>query len=184
MLLRDARARLAGAGASPIQALAQVDTYFTAARGRLKLRETTPTGGSPTAELIAYARPDDTGPRWSAYRRVPVTPGDAAALKAALAESVGVLAVVAKTRDIACWRATRVHLDRVDGLGAFIELETVMAGQTDAEAGAELAEAAALLGLGSGGDAPIGGSYADLVLAAREPGDRAMDTMEEAAHRS
>ncbi len=147
--------------------LGQVDTYFAASTGRLKLRETVPApdDGTRTAELVAYVRPDTSGPRWSSYHRVPVAGTDAAALKAALASTVGVLIEVAKTRTVGVRGRTRIHLDEVRGLGAFVELETVIAGDDEAGADEEMAETAALLGLDR--LLPIPGSYSDLLLATR-----------------
>jgi predicted adenylyl cyclase CyaB len=65
----------------------------------------------------------------------------------ALAYALGVTGVVTKTRHLFLHRATRIHLDDVEGLGAFVELETVMSGQSDRDGHAELEEIAAALGL-------------------------------------
>lgn len=158
------RERLTAIG-TPLATWRQVDTYFAVAHGRLKLREMASMAGEVAAELIAYARSDWAGPRWSAYRRVPVGVGEAAAIKAALAETVGVLGVVAKVRAVGRHRRTRVHLDVVDGLGSFVELETVVAGGSEAGAEVELAEMAEMLGLDGAGAEVIAGSYLDLLLA-------------------
>jgi predicted adenylyl cyclase CyaB len=98
----------------------QCDTYFHVAHGRLKLREIE---GQP-AVLIAYRRPDTTEARTSAYRLVPVP--DSASLKAALADTLGVRGTVRKRREIFLWKNVRIHLDRVEGLGDFIEFEAVL----------------------------------------------------------
>ena len=167
--LEAARARLTDAGIV-LRSLRQVDTYFCTGRGRLKLRETDSDDGPPTAELIAYARPNEAGPRWSDYRIVPIAIAQAPMLKAVLAEAVGLQVVVTKIRQVARHRRTRVHLDVVEDLGAFIELETVVGDGPDAAAEAELAEVAALIGLHRPGAADgadvVAGSYADLLLAA------------------
>jgi adenylate cyclase class IV len=99
----------------------QRDTYFHAVQGRLKLREAPP----QPAELIAYARAELTEPKISLYRVVPVT--DHLALIDALTDSLGVRVVVEKTRRLLRWRTVRIHLDRVDGLKDFVELEAVAA---------------------------------------------------------
>ncbi len=166
-LLVAARTHLLAAGV-PLARFAQVDTYFAVASGRLKLREIRPEDGDPTAELIAYARPDVTGPRWSVYRTVPVLLAEAAGLKVALAETVAVLTVVAKTREVGRRGRTRVHLDVVAGLGTFVELEMVVDMEEDGSAEAELAAMAALVGIDPHGADVVAGSYADLLLAARE----------------
>src|SRR5689334_1468557 len=72
----------------------QIDTYFHAPQGRLKLREIE---GS-TAQLVWYERPDQTGPKTSHYYLVPVA--DPVGLKQALTAAMGVRAVVDKNREI------------------------------------------------------------------------------------
>ena len=106
-------------GAEDEGVLRQRDTYFHAVTGRLKLREAPPR----PAELIAYARADLAGPKVSHYRVVPVA--DHLALIDALTDSLGVRCVVEKARRLLRWRNVRIHLDRVDGLDHFVELEAV-----------------------------------------------------------
>jgi adenylate cyclase class 2 len=108
-------------GAEDAGWLHQRDTYFHAVQGRLKLREAPP----EPAELIAYARAELAGPKVSLYRVVPVA--DHHALIEALSESLGVKVVVEKARRLLRWRNVRIHLDRVEGLGDFVELEAVAA---------------------------------------------------------
>jgi len=95
-------------------------------RGRLKLREHLD-GGS---ELIYYERPQSPAVRESRYHRVAVSPEAAGLLRATLRH----VAVVEKTRRLFVWRSVRIHLDSVDGLGSFLELEAV------ATPGSDLAE--------------------------------------------
>lgn len=97
----------------------QRDTYFHAVVGRLKLREAPP----QPAELIAYDRAALAGPKVSLYRIVPVA--DHLALIDVLTDSLGVRCVVEKARRLLLWRNVRIHLDRVSGLGHFVELEAV-----------------------------------------------------------
>jgi adenylate cyclase, class 2 len=108
-----------GFGAEDRGLLQQRDTYFHAVSGRLKLREAPPR----PAELIAYARADLAGPKVSHYRIVPVA--DHLALIDALSDSLGIRCVVEKARRLLLWRNVRIHLDRVAGLGHFVELEAV-----------------------------------------------------------
>jgi len=166
-------ARLARLGATVRERLAQVDTYFAVPTGRLKLRtiasvhedgEDGITGPVVRAELIAYARGDAEGSRWSTYHLVPVAPADADALRTALLATIGPLVTVAKRRDIAISGQTRIHLDRVEGLGAFVELETVVSTQGEADATAEHRAVIAALGLDRWRAIP--GSYSDLLRAA------------------
>jgi predicted adenylyl cyclase CyaB len=145
----------------PAQTLLQDDTFFAVPAGRpgrLKLRAF----ADGAAELIQYHRPDTGQAKASDYVRVPVT--DPAALREALTRGLGVPGRVRKQRLLLQVGPTRIHLDRVEGLGDFMELEVVMGqGQPDAE-GMALAEALMReLGLA---DAPrIAGAYLDLLAA-------------------
>jgi adenylate cyclase, class 2 len=107
-------------GAQDLATLTQRDTYFEAPRGRLKLREEQ---GRTAAQLIAYERPDLPGSKESSYRLVKVPEPDA--LREALAAALGVTVVVLKERRLFTFEGVRIHLDRVDGLGDFIEFEGV-----------------------------------------------------------
>lgn len=97
--------------------LQQTDTYFPAAHGRLKLRETAGFQG----ELIFYKRDEHGADRPSDYdiARMP----EPEALRLVLAASLGVLTVVRKRGTLLVLDGTRLHLDNVDGLGAFLEIE-------------------------------------------------------------
>jgi homotetrameric cytidine deaminase len=112
-------------GAEDRGTLVQRDTYFRVADGRLKLREETPGG----AALIQYARADRAEARESRYRIAPVQ--DAAALKEALDAALGTLVVVDKRRRLLLWEGVRIHLDTVEGLGSFLELEGVAPEDSD-----------------------------------------------------
>jgi adenylate cyclase, class 2 len=102
-----------------------VDTYFRVANGRLKLRMSESQG---VGTLIYYERADEGTSRVSNYRLVQVE--DGIALRATLSQALGVLVTVKKTRALMVYGATRIHFDQVEGLGSFIELETVMGTQT------------------------------------------------------
>jgi predicted adenylyl cyclase CyaB len=105
----------------------QVDTYFRTRAGRLKLRESSLSG----AQLIPYLRPDGDGARVSDYQVLPVA--DPEATRRLLSELLGVHRVVRKEREIFLWHNVRIHLDRVQGLGTFMELEAVYDGAPGAE---------------------------------------------------
>lgn len=108
--------------------LQQEDIFFCAPRGRLKLRHV----AQGTAELIHYARADARGPKASLYRIAPVAAPDA--LRGVLAAALGERGVVRKRRELHMAGRTRIHLDEVEGLGAFLELEVVLqSGETTAE---------------------------------------------------
>jgi homotetrameric cytidine deaminase len=117
-------AAASGHGAADQGVLTQVDTYFAAREGRLKLREE-----GDAATLIAYARADEALARTSAYHLVSVP--DPAALKAALDDALGTVVVVEKFRRLLLWEGVRIHLDTVEGLGTWVELEAVGVGGTD-----------------------------------------------------
>jgi adenylate cyclase class 2 len=106
-------------GAEDKGTLTQRDTYFGVPRGRLKLREEP----GVSATLIAYERPDLAGNKESRYRLVEVR--EPAPLRAALESVLGVTVVVEKTRRLFLHEGVRIHLDRVDGLGDFVEFEGV-----------------------------------------------------------
>jgi predicted adenylyl cyclase CyaB len=100
--------------------LIQEDIFFSVPTGRLKLR----TIDGASGELIYYLRPDVSGPKLSRYERVPVE--NATALSALLGPALGVRGRVGKVRTLYLVGRTRVHLDQVDTLGDFIELEVVL----------------------------------------------------------
>ena len=146
-----------------METLDQGDTYFAVPRGRLKVRTIMAGDGTTTAELIAYHRPDLGGARWSSYIRTPLDPSSAPDVITALAATVDVLTHVQKRRTVARYKETRIHLDQVVGLGAFVELETVLGDRAAEVAEAEYAAVVDLLGLAA--FEPVAGSYSDLVIA-------------------
>ncbi len=103
------------------ESLSQTDTFFRVPSGRLKLREF-PDGA---AELIFYHRPDSPGPAESEWARATVPDGPA--LRELLTAALGVRGQVSKRRLVFWVGRTRVHLDEVQDLGAFLELEVVLA---------------------------------------------------------
>ncbi len=110
----------------------QIDTFFAVPTGWLKLRE--PDGANP--ELISYRRPTDhAGPRTSEYDVLPIDDPDL--VKRLLSRVLPVDGVVEKTRTLWVHAHTRIHLDRVVGLGNYIELETVVDGIGEEDARAE-----------------------------------------------
>jgi homotetrameric cytidine deaminase len=121
------RAALALDGVEDRGVLHQRDTYFRAPQGRLKLRRQ-----DGAAQLIAYTRADAPGARESAYRLVDVPDPDA--LAAALQSTYGVSVDVVKERRLLLWDGVRIHLDAVDGLGRFVELEAVAPADSDLQA--------------------------------------------------
>jgi len=103
----------------------QRDTYFNVARGGLKLREERP----GRSHLIQFERANELQQRESRYRIV--VPDDGPSLRAALEAAIGVSVVVVKRRQLHLWRGVRIHLDEVEQLGTFIELEAVAPPESD-----------------------------------------------------
>jgi len=106
-------------GAEP-KVIHQEDVFFNVSMGRLKLRVFSPDSG----ELIFYQRPDRTGPKISQYEISETK--DSEGLKRILQKAFGVRNTVIKTRHLYQQGRTRIHLDRVESLGEFIELEVVL----------------------------------------------------------
>ena len=94
----------------------QTDTYFNVANGRLKLRE-----GNIENNLIFYERNNQAGPKDSKFHLVHIP--DAAALKEMLAISNGIKAIIFKKREIWYIGNVKFHIDEVEGLGSFVEIE-------------------------------------------------------------
>ncbi len=140
----------------PLEIIPQEDTFFNTEVGRLKLRLLAPDLG----QLIYYQRPDQDGPKRSDYHLAETrTPED---LKESLSLALGVRGVVKKTRYLYLVGQTRIHLDEVEELGDFMELEVVLhEGQSDTE-GQVIAEGL-MRKLGVREDALIEGAYIDLL---------------------
>jgi predicted adenylyl cyclase CyaB len=115
-------------------ALAQDDTFFRCDTGRLKLRAFSETDG----ELIFYQRASEAGPKESFYLRTPVAA--LAALRETLALAYGIAGRVRKRRTLYLAGRTRIHVDDVEGLGAFVELEVVLAQGEHLDSGVAEAE--------------------------------------------
>jgi predicted adenylyl cyclase CyaB len=112
----------------PIQ-IAQDDTFFRCASGRLKLRVFSASEG----ELIFYRRGNEQGPKESFYIRTPTSSPET--LREALSLAYGKVGRVVKHRTLYVVDRTRVHLDRVEGLGHFLELEVVLEDNEPVEGG-------------------------------------------------
>ena len=168
-------ARCLALGAEDRGVLHQRDTYFVGRAGRLKLREQ-----DGAAELIAYRRPDNEQPESSAYVRAPV--GDPESMREALDTAVGTRVVVVKRRRLLLWENVRIHLDEVDGLGSFVELEAVVepAGEADTAAHQKIAQLRAELQISD--DALVASGYSDLLLDGAEELLRAADAAMRAAY--
>jgi predicted adenylyl cyclase CyaB len=151
----------------PSERIEQDDTFFACAQGRLKLRDF----GDGRGELIHYERADAEGPKLSDYVRA--TTAAPAALREALTRAQGQIGRVRKTRWLLRSGQTRIHLDRVDGLGDFLELEVVLRDGQDEADGQRIAETL-LAQLGVEPAQCLSGAYLDLLSAASPiaPADR------------
>ena len=87
------------------------------------------------ATLVYYERPDAAESRYSRYRLCGIP--DHATFKRMMSDALGVKVIVEKNRELWNYGNTRIHLDDVVALGEFVELETVIRDQSEAEAGAE-----------------------------------------------
>ncbi len=149
-----ARARtLTGVGPETIL---QTDTFFHCETGRLKVREF----ADGTGELISYHRPDSEGPKTSSYAIARTT--DAGTLRDVLAAALSVRGVVHKKRLLLLAGRTRIHLDEVEGLGSFLELEVVLSKGDDPKVGEkEAVDLMEKLGILPGD--LVSGAYIDLL---------------------
>ena len=141
-------------GAARHAVLRQTDWYFRVPKGRLKLRVV---GASRGGELIAYLRPDKSAARTSEFQRLPAP--DAAGTRRLLDRMLGPRACVRKRREVWLYRNARIHLDTVEGLGRFIEIEVVVT-EGMPQARALMEELRAVLGIRK--KDLVAGSYADM----------------------
>lgn len=136
--------------------LNQRDIYYDAKNGRLKLRTFSVNEG----ELIYYERQNIEGPKRSDYSIYKTT--DPVKLNETLNSSLKVIGVVEKKRTVYIYGQTRIHLDEVNNLGNFIEIEVVLKADQDFEEGITIAKEI-IKTLGISDKDLIKGSYIDLI---------------------
>ncbi|MGZ0711326.1 class IV adenylate cyclase (plasmid) [Coraliomargarita sp. W4R53] len=150
--LIDGAARLA---TSPRIDIEQDDTFFRCGDGRLKLR----TLHDDHGELIFYQRADEAGPRASFYTATATSDPDG--LRETLTLAYGSAGRVRKHRVAFIAGRTRIHLDRVEDLGDFIELEVAI--DDPAETDGATTEAQAIMAtLGIDSSQLVSTAYIDL----------------------
>ncbi len=115
----------------PVQFLHQEDVFFNCENGRLKLRKFP----DAPAQLIFYQRTDQAGPKLCDYSIIEITSPES--LQTTLEQAYGIKAIVKKQRQLFLTGRTRIHLDTVENLGDFIELEVVL-GEDDSTLAGEL----------------------------------------------
>jgi len=153
--LSAARAAVMRLGAVADAVEEQTDRYFTLdGEHRVKLR--TIAGGR--AELIDYRRREHAGVRASDYTVSPVRHDGLCAVPKG-----DPIVVVRKRREILLWDNVRIHLDTVDRLGEFLELEAIVDEQHD-DATCHRQVATVLSALGVDQSRLIRASYAELLL--------------------
>ena len=94
----------------------QIDTYFKINNGRLKLRQ-----GKIENNLIFYKRDNKKGPKKADVILYEVKDNE---IKNILEKSLGILCTVDKKREIYYIDNVKFHIDKVKGLGNFIEIES------------------------------------------------------------
>jgi len=151
--------------------IAQDDTFFVCSTGRLKLRMFNTAEG----ELIFYRRPDQQGPKESFFLRSPTATPEL--LRETLSLAYGQAGRVQKHRTLFLVGRTRIHLDRVAGLGHFLELEVMLDESESSEVGVREAHGH-MARLGITQSQLVEGAYVDLLFQAapdspieRTPGD-------------
>lgn len=143
------------ASEGPIE-ITQDDTFFICENGRMKLRAFSQAEG----ELIFYRRENQQGPKESFYVRSPTSSPDS--LREAMSQAYGQAGRVHKHRTLFIVGRTRVHLDQVEHLGHFLELEVVLQEGEASEVGVQEAHAI-MAKLGVEPSQLIEGAYVDLL---------------------
>ena len=141
--------------------LRQVDTYYKCQNGRLKLREI----DNKKFELIWYSRPNAKISKVSNYELLLIPKRHVADLKKILKISFGELILVKKIRQLWIYKHTRIHLDTVEKLGKYLELETVIQKQSLAQTWKEHRDVIDLLHLAQ--YTKHRSSYSDMLLRKR-----------------
>ncbi len=133
----------------------QVDTYFCVPAGRLKVR-----AGRIENSLIFYQRTDTAHARRSTVEMMLLPRRNS--VRAILARALGVLAVVDKRREIYFVGNVKIHLDRVRGLGTFVEVEAMTRSGDIDKVRAQAAKFQMLFAVSAKDIVPL--SYSDLIL--------------------
>jgi adenylate cyclase class 2 len=133
----------------------QIDTYFRAPRGRLKLRE-----GEIENSLVFYSREDGASTKQSEVTLAKMPPGGE--IKAMLAAALGLMVAVDKRREIYFVGNVKIHLDEVAGLGKFLEVEAIGHLEDRGQLQAQCDEFVREFGVKQ--EDMVAGSYSDLLM--------------------
>lgn len=117
------------------EVIVQRDVFFNSQSGRLKLRYLQPPARS---QLVYYDRPDVAGPKLSKFNKIEVDEPEV--LEKILTQSNGAKGIVAKTRYLFMYERTRIHLDKVENLGNFMEFEVCLLPEQSVEEGQAVAD--------------------------------------------
>ncbi|MBN1290672.1 MAG: CYTH domain-containing protein [Candidatus Latescibacteria bacterium] len=100
----------------------QKDIYFKVSYGRLKIRN-----GNVESCVVFYDRETIAGPKKCCYKIIHFEPGDPVITQfiELFSVSLGILCTVIKKREIYFIDNVKFHLDEVDGLGTFFEIEAI-----------------------------------------------------------
>lgn len=156
--LEAVRGRLETHGARYVGEDHQVDTYYVVPEGRLKLRR-----GTIEEHLIFYRRPNQASPKPSDVWLY--APAESEGLGNLLGQALEVRGVVEKRRQIFFLDNVKVHLDRVEGLGTFVEVEAIGQDGSRALDGLRAQCEATMEMLGVEADRLERVSYSDMLLA-------------------
>ena len=110
-------------GATFEKILDQKDIYYKVKDGLLKLRIE-----NGNYSLIKYNREEEKSDRWSNYYVVKMEGTETELLFSSL---FPIETEVVKKRELFMYKDTRIHIDTVENLGKFIELETVVHGEKE-----------------------------------------------------
>lgn len=140
----------------------QIDTYFKVPNGRLKLRE-----GTIENNLIHYLRDNKDGPKQSKITLFKSSLDST--LKDVLTRALGILTVVDKEREIYFIENVKFHLDKVKGLGTFVEIEAIDKNSTIGKEKLQFQCEYYLKLFDISKEDLVSESYSDLILAIKQP---------------
>ena len=112
--------------------------------------------------MIYYERPDVEGPKLSSYSKAEIKAQSTSGLNDVLDQALGTSGVVKKVRHLFMVDQTRVHVDSVEGLGDFMELEVALKPEQSVEDGEKIA-VSLMEQLGVGKEDLLSGAYTDLL---------------------
>lgn len=115
--------------------IVQRDVFFNSQTGRFKLRYLQPPARS---QLVYYDRPDVAGPKLSKFNKTELDEPEV--MEKILSQTNGVRGVLAKKRYLFMYGRTRIHLDKVENLGNFMEFEVCLLPEQTIEEGQAVAD--------------------------------------------